>query len=304
MSNYRIAQKAYHPSRLNVLVAASDGYNRMLMREVLRSLNIGEIHVASTPKEAAIEIIERKLSAVLLDENLGESTGLEFTKRVRTELPPQHREVSIIIITSLTRRQDVDVARNAGIDEIIAKPMTTAAVNSRLEAVVLNPRQFVVFPSYIGPCRRRKPLSPDFQGVLRRLSDPLDAVQSRDEEVSKRTESMKQSMTKVQDLLNSIAPGVVLPVRQVYAAAQETYVEALALKDVLLERCTKSLVSYVEANGAARPLDNETVAAHVHAIIDLVRSPLIITKEREMVTEGLEKLVTKKLKEAARAGSA
>lgn len=295
MSDYRVPKKAFLPNRSTVLVAGGEGYARILMREVLRGIGVNQVLMARSIKEAVSEVIDRRPTALLLDEVMDETTGVEFTRRIRTELSSPHREVPIIIVTSLTRRQDVDVARNAGVDEIIAKPMSTAAVISRLEAVTMNPREFVSFPSYVGPCRRRKPLSPDFQGDLRRLTDPIGGELTQEDAIQQSATSIRKSMAKVQSLLNLTGPGVVLPVRQVYAAAQETYGEALALKDVLLERCTKSLVHYVEANGAAKPLDPEAVGAHVHAIVDLVRTPLVITKEREMVAEGLEKLVTKKL---------
>jgi len=46
-------------------------------------------------------------------------------------------------------------ARDAGVNEFIAKPVSVKTVMSRLVAVIEHPRPYVRTQDYFGPCRRR-----------------------------------------------------------------------------------------------------------------------------------------------------
>jgi two-component system chemotaxis response regulator CheY len=96
--------------------------------------------------------------------------GIDFTRAVR-ELPDKSDcVVPIIMVTGYTERHRVEQARDAGINEILAKPVTPAALFQRIEEIVLRPRAFVRAPNYSGPCRRRRE-NPDYVGPWRRKAD-------------------------------------------------------------------------------------------------------------------------------------
>jgi DNA-binding response OmpR family regulator len=93
--------------------------------------------------------------------------GIDFTRAVR-ELPDKSDcVVPIIMVTGYTERHRVEQARDAGINEILAKPVTPAALFQRIEEIVLRPRAFVRAPNYSGPCRRRRE-NPEYVGPWRR----------------------------------------------------------------------------------------------------------------------------------------
>jgi len=74
------------------------------------------------------------------------------------------------MVTGHTERHHIEAARDAGVNEILAKPITVAGLTQRIEEIVLRPRPFLRTASYIGPCRRRR-ANPHFAGPWRRKDD-------------------------------------------------------------------------------------------------------------------------------------
>jgi len=57
-------------------------------------------------------------------------------------------------------------ARDAGVKEVLAKPLKAKLVLDRLFEIIERPRSFVVAPAYVGPDRRRRDAG--FDGADRR----------------------------------------------------------------------------------------------------------------------------------------
>ena len=64
----------------------------------------------------------------------------------------------------------VQEARNAGVNEFLAKPLTARGVVERINQIVEHPRPYVKTEAYFGPDRRRRS-DPNFQGPFRREGD-------------------------------------------------------------------------------------------------------------------------------------
>ena len=54
-------------------------------------------------------------------------------------------------------------ARDSGVTEIIAKPVSLRSLYSRIVAVIERPRPFIRTPDYFGPDRRRRQIPIDFE---------------------------------------------------------------------------------------------------------------------------------------------
>jgi hypothetical protein len=54
----------------------------------------------------------------------------------------------------------VCLARDAGITEFLAKPVSATLIYRRIAAMVENPRDFVETSSFFGPDRRRRAIGP------------------------------------------------------------------------------------------------------------------------------------------------
>jgi len=75
--------------------------------------------------------------------------------------------VPVIMLTGHTHIDRVRQARDAGVNEFIAKPVSVKTMMQRLQTVIENPRPYVRTKVYFGPCRRRRGVE-EYRGPERR----------------------------------------------------------------------------------------------------------------------------------------
>ena len=86
---------------------------------------------------------DRKPDFVLTDLSMKPVDGIEFTRRVRLGRDSPNPYLPIIMVTGHTERPRVEAARDAGVTEFLAKPITTQNLLVRLVEIVERPRPFV-----------------------------------------------------------------------------------------------------------------------------------------------------------------
>jgi two-component system chemotaxis response regulator CheY len=164
----------YRFDRLRVLVVDDSAHVRQLVSTMLRGLGIKHIYEAADAERAWVLLREINPDVVLLDWILEGASGLELTRRVRTDPGSTNPLVPIIMITGNTHIERVREARDAGINEFLAKPLTVKGLMTRLSSVIEHPRPFVRTQKYFGPCRRRRNRD-EYQGPERRADDESPA---------------------------------------------------------------------------------------------------------------------------------
>lgn len=139
---------------LRVLIVDDNNDMRVLLRRMLAT--IGVKHILEAPDgPAGIAILrDAGCDIILSDLDMKPMNGFEFTLEVRAT--SSSSILPIIMVTGHTDVATVKKARDAGITEFIAKPVTMKALQSRLTEIVERPRPFVRSATYIGPDRRRK----------------------------------------------------------------------------------------------------------------------------------------------------
>jgi two-component system chemotaxis response regulator CheY len=80
------------------------------------------------------------------------------------------------MITGHTEKNRVTDARDSGITEFLAKPISAKALYQRIVNVVAHPRPFIRTKSYFGPDRRRN-TSAGYAGPERRRANAAVAGQ-------------------------------------------------------------------------------------------------------------------------------
>jgi len=158
---------------LRVLVVEDNQHMRSLLRSLLNSIGIREIHEAANGTAALDILREKPCDLVLSDLSMKPMDGIDFTRDVRQSPRSANPFLPVIMVTGHTERHKVEAARDAGVTEFIAKPVTAQNLFTRIAEIVERPRAFVRCESYFGPDRRRK-AQEDYAGPWRRHGDQHD----------------------------------------------------------------------------------------------------------------------------------
>jgi two-component system chemotaxis response regulator CheY len=158
---------------LKALVVEDNAHMRALLRGLLNSAGIKEVVEAAHGDAAIAALRERKSDLVLTDLAMKPMDGIAFTRYVRNSEHSPNPFVPIIMITGHTEKHRVEAARDAGVTEFLAKPITAQNLFARIAEIVERPRAFVRCDTYFGPDRRRR-LTDDYTGPWRRKNDFQD----------------------------------------------------------------------------------------------------------------------------------
>jgi two-component system, chemotaxis family, chemotaxis protein CheY len=146
---------------LSVLVVDDHQQMRRLIASLLRGFGFCAIVEARDSEEAWKRLQAAEFDIVLLDTGTRSRGAIDLIKQIRRDPKSRRPDVAIIWMSAFTERQRVLDARDAGISEVLVKPLTARALLDRIFAVIDRPRPFIRASCYLGPDRRRisKPLS-------------------------------------------------------------------------------------------------------------------------------------------------
>ncbi len=168
-----MAEKNYNLERLNFLIVDDNKHMRALVKTILLALGVKNTLEADDGADAFKELRHFPADIIICDWNMEPLDGMDFTRMVRTANDSPNPFVPIIMLTGHTEMNRVAEARDAGIHEFLAKPISAKALFSRIRAVVERPRPFIRtggMLGYFGPDRRRQ-LMPGYMGPERRKKD-------------------------------------------------------------------------------------------------------------------------------------
>ena len=163
----------YNLERLNVLVIDDNRHMLTLVTEILRGLGIRNVFTAMDAAEGFREMRVVPCDLVFCDWAMQPLDGLEFVRLVRTAKDSPNVFVPIIMLTGHTQISRVVEARDAGVNEFLAKPISPKSIYLRILEVINKPRAFVRSKNFFGPDRRRKQLP--YRGADRRMSDATES---------------------------------------------------------------------------------------------------------------------------------
>ena len=149
MSGYRF-------DKLKVLVVDDNAHMRKLVYTIMQAFGTVHISEAASGERALVMLRDINPDVIILDWQMEGMTGIEFARTLRTAKTTPNPFVPIIMLTGHTHIDHVRAARDAGINEFLAKPVSAKGVMTRLASVIEHPRPFVRTPDYFGPCRRRR----------------------------------------------------------------------------------------------------------------------------------------------------
>jgi len=158
--------------RLSVMIVEDSQPMREVLRAMLQAIGVKNIVDARDGNHAIRKLSEYQIDIIITDWVMEEMDGLELTRWIRNSPDSPDEFLPIIMVSGHTEAHRIEMARDAGVTEFIAKPLSGLGLVQRLVAVIENPRPFVRTDNYFGPDRRRK-VEP-YDGEERRAAELRD----------------------------------------------------------------------------------------------------------------------------------
>jgi len=140
---------------LCVLLVDDNRHTRAVVRTILEALGVTKLREAVDGTDGIQKFQLFPADIIICDRVMEPMDGLEFVRRVRTGNESPNPYVPIIMLTAHTELNRIVEARNAGVHEVLAKPISAKALADRIMTILRNPRPFVRRGEYFGPVQRR-----------------------------------------------------------------------------------------------------------------------------------------------------
>lgn len=162
-------------NKLRFLVCDDNPHMRRILRTLLHSFGAREVYEAEDGATALEMYTHYVPDIVITDWAMPIFDGLELTQMIRQPGANSNPYVPIIMLTGHSEKKRVVAARDAGVTEFLAKPISAKGLYQRIVNVVANPRPFIKTKSYFGPDRRRN-VNPNYVGTERRKGGKADVI--------------------------------------------------------------------------------------------------------------------------------
>jgi CheY-like chemotaxis protein len=142
--------------RLRVLVVDDNHHMINIVKTILRGFGVKDLADASSAAEGFDKWRQQPVDLIVVDYAMAPHDGAWFVRKVRTAEDTPNPYVPILMLTAYSERSKVEAARDAGVTEFCAKPVTAVELYKKVSAVINAPRPFVRTSQFFGPDRRRR----------------------------------------------------------------------------------------------------------------------------------------------------
>jgi len=156
--------------QLNILLVDDNPHMRIMLSEILRAVGIRNVLEAGDGAQGLQMLREHAIDIVMTDLAMQPLDGIDFVRLLRRSPDSPNQMCPVIMITGHSTHKRVNEARDAGVNEFLAKPITAKGVLSRISQIVDHARPYVRAGEYFGPDRRRR-ADPGHRGPFRRSTD-------------------------------------------------------------------------------------------------------------------------------------
>jgi len=123
---------------LNMNVLIVDDIEAMLrvLRNLLKQLNFRNIDQAADGSEALAKLRAGDFGLVISDWQMESMTGIDLVREMRADKKLKH--LPFVMVTAETQKDRLAVAKEAGVDTTILKPLTANSLKKTLVGVLGN----------------------------------------------------------------------------------------------------------------------------------------------------------------------
>jgi len=238
------------PLLQRVLLLDSSQANGRMMAELVKDLGASRIHTEIAEAQAMETCRHLEPQLIIIEWSGPMFEGLRFTKNLRRS-GLACRMVPVIMVTAEATAGAILGARNAGVHEFLRKPFTIRDLSRRVEAVMLNRRDWIEAVNYIGPDRRRFN-SGEYKGPRKRRSDTTGQEEQG---------RIEQALRILKSALAAIESDPMQARRSIQAQAADLHAIAMRLNDMKLMNAAAPLRRALIGVGDNGPLSRPALEA-------------------------------------------
>jgi CheY-like chemotaxis protein len=130
-----MASMADRATPLRILVVDDNEINQVVACKFLQKLGC-HAEVARNGREALDSIAKVVYDAVLMDCEMPEMNGYEATQAIRRQEQSTTNHLPIIALTGHASSEDEQQCRQAGMDDVVTKPITLPTLRAKIERLL------------------------------------------------------------------------------------------------------------------------------------------------------------------------
>ena len=144
---------------LRILLVDDNQHMRVLLAEILRAIGVKRILVANDGAQGLTMMRHHDIDIVMTDLSMQPLDGIDFVRLLRNSPDSPNQFVPVVMITGHSTMSRVAEARDAGVNEFLAKPLTARAVIERIHQELSTVRNITAPPMReVQPTDQPKPL--------------------------------------------------------------------------------------------------------------------------------------------------
>lgn len=143
--------------KLKILVVEDSAGMQRLLVALLESMGVTRITVARDGEKGLAAFAAERPDIIITDGAMMPMDGYEMTRRIRAAEAGNsaNPDVPILMISGHVGRENVTHARDQGVTDYLAKPLSADTLYKAIFAAVSKPIHFVDKPGYRGPSPMR-----------------------------------------------------------------------------------------------------------------------------------------------------
>ncbi|KAA8483840.1 signal transduction histidine kinase [Arcticibacter tournemirensis] len=120
---------------LNILVAEDNTISQFMIRKILAGWNI-KADIVENGAQVLEKINQNRYDLILMDTYMPVMGGYEATRKIRTEMPENVRNIPIISLSAAVMDDEKQEALDAGVNDILSKPFDLNALHQMIDRYI------------------------------------------------------------------------------------------------------------------------------------------------------------------------
>lgn len=141
-------------AKVTIAITDADPKGAAIVQSALASLGCKRILRARDGPELLPILAKEQVDLLIIDWTSTTANGIDVVRDIRQD--PSSRAREVLVLSARVEREAIETARDAGVNEYLIKPFSTASLLASIHVIAFTPRSFVVSKGYVGPDRRLK----------------------------------------------------------------------------------------------------------------------------------------------------